>query len=172
MLEQYGVEQVISDASAQPAGRIGLFNSPDFLAVAGQHGLTWARGFRLESFNAYRARFGMTPYATIRDFADGNAVASALERVYKGDVQAVEFTVGLFAEKRGATEVMPSTLTQIVAIDAFTHILTNPILATEVHVESTFSPLGWKMIAENATLTQIIRRNTNPAVPVTVSLAI
>ncbi len=69
LLEQQGVERVISEASVQPAGAIGLFNTPGFLWTAEKHGLMWAREFRIEGFNAYRARFGLKPYEKISDFA-------------------------------------------------------------------------------------------------------
>jgi prostaglandin-endoperoxide synthase 2 len=171
LLEQYGLEKVISAASGQHAGRNGLFNTPPFLEAAEQHGLSWARSFRLESFNAYRVRFGMKAYQSISEFADGDKVAAELARVYGDDVNAVEFTVGLFAEKRGESDVMPETVRNIVALDAFTHILTNPILATEVHCEATFSPVGWKILAENATLGEIIARNTSAPVEVSLAMA-
>lgn len=170
LLEQHGVERVISDASRQRAGRIGLFNTPDFLWRAEQHGLKWAREFRMESFNAYRARFNLTPYTSIDEMADSPAVATALKAVYGDDVNAVEFTVGLFAEKRDPGQVMPQTLIQIVALDAFTHILTNPLLASEVHCEATFSPEGWEIINAQATLVDVIKRNTDPTKQVFASL--
>ena len=169
LLEQHGVEQVIGDASRQRAGRIGLFNTPDFLWRAEQHGLQWAREFRIESFNAYRERFSLPRYESIDDLADSPEVAEALKRTY-GDVDAVEFTVGLFAEKRDPSQVMPGTLTQMVALDAFTHILTNPLLASEVHCEATYSPKGWEIIDENATLVDVIKRNTDPSKNVFASL--
>jgi prostaglandin-endoperoxide synthase 2 len=171
LLEKFGVEQVISDISSQPAGRIGLFNTPHFLAVAEQHALKWARDFRLQSFNRYRERFGLTPYQSIDELADGPQVADALKRIYGNDVDAVEFTVGLFAEKRGEADVMPETLVCMVAYDAFTHILTNPILSSEVHCKETLSELGWDIVQQKASLADIVRRNTDPGKTVRVSLS-
>ena len=171
LLEQYGVEQVISDASSQPAGRIGLFNTPRFLAVAEQHGLKWARDFRIQPFNRYRERFGLAPYRSIDDLADGPQVAEALKRIYGDDVDAVEFTVGLFAEKRGDGDLMPETLIWMVAYDAFTHILTNPILSTEVHCKETLSDVGWDIVQQKASLADIVNRNTDPSKQVRVSLS-
>jgi prostaglandin-endoperoxide synthase 2 len=172
LLEQHGVEQVISDASTQPAGRIGLFNTPSFLEPAEQRGLKWARDFRLQPFNRYRERFGLTPYRSIDDLADGPIAAQALKNVYNDNVDAVEFTVGLIAEKRGEGEAMPETLVHMVAYDAFTHILTNPILASEVHCPQTFSEAGWEIIEAKASLADIVRRNSDSSKPVHVSLSI
>jgi prostaglandin-endoperoxide synthase 2 len=159
LLEQRGVAQVITDASTQPAGRIGLFNTPWFLEEAERRALHMARGALLQGFNAYRDRYGLTRYRSIDDFADGPAVAEALKTVYGDNIDAVEFTVGLFAERRGDGDVMPETLTYMVANDAFTHILTNPILSSEVHCERTFSELGWRIVQEQASLADIVKRN-------------
>ena len=64
---------------------------------------------------------------------------------------------------------MPETVTRMVAYDAFTHILTNPLLATEIHTPQTFSDVGWAIIQQNATLEQIIKRNVRYPDAVTVS---
>lgn len=171
LLEQHGVERVIDDASKQPAGAIGLFNTPKFLWPAEKHGLLWAREFRIEGFNAYRTRFGLKPYARISDFAANAKVADALERLY-GTADAVEFTVGLFAEKYGDEAIMGETIMRMVAYDAFTHILTNPVLATEINCVETFSSVGWEIIGQQASLAEIVRRNCDPGKQVKVSLAI
>jgi prostaglandin-endoperoxide synthase 2 len=172
LVEQHGVERVISDASSQGAGRMGLFNTPRFMDPAEQHGLKWARDFGVRPFNDYRKRFGMSRYSSIDDFADGPEVAEALKRVYNNNMDEVEFTIGLFAEKRGENETMPDTLRRMVAYDAFTHILTNPVLSTEVHCPDTFSKAGWKLIQENATLEQVIRRNCDETKLTKVSLEV
>jgi prostaglandin-endoperoxide synthase 2 len=67
---------------------------------------------------------------------------------------------------------MPDTLRRMVAYDAFTHILTNPVLSTEVHCPDTFSKAGWKLIQENATLEQVIRRNCDETKLTKVSLEV
>lgn len=171
LLEQYGVETIFNEASTQRAGRIGLFNTPSFLWVAEEHGLKWARDFGLQPFNSYRERFGLEPYRSIEDFADNQMVAQALKGMYS-DMNEVEFTVGLFAEKRAHDEVMPPTLRQMVAHDAFTHILTNPVLSSEVHRPETYSDLGWGIIQEEATLRQVVERNCDLSKLETVSLSI
>ena len=73
------------------------------------------------------------------------------------------------AEGRDAGSLMPETVTRMVAYDAFTHIFTNPLLADEVHVEDTFSDVGWALIQQKSTLADIVTRNVSS--PVTVSLA-
>jgi prostaglandin-endoperoxide synthase 2 len=93
-----------------------------------------------------------------------------LTRVYGNNVDDVEFAIGPLAEGRGS-ELMPETVTRMVAYDAFTHILTNPLLASEIHTPQTFSDVGWTIIQQSATLEQIVKRNVLHPNDVTVSLA-
>ncbi|MFY9294088.1 MAG: peroxidase family protein [Methylorubrum rhodinum] len=162
LVEENGVEAILNAASLQPAGHIGLFNSPAFLRVADQRGLKWARDFGLRSFNDYRERFELSRYNTIDEFAENLQVAASLKKVYRS-MDDIEFTIGLFAEKRGEGETMPETLTRMVAYDAFTHILTNPVLASEVHCESTYSEWGWNHIQNHGGLKELILRNCDQA---------
>ena len=162
LLERHGVEKVMSDLTNQPAGRIGLFNTPRFLLEAESRSVSFGREFQLQSFNKYRQHFGLQPYFSIDEMADGPEVAAQLKSLYGNDVNAVELNVGLFGEKRGAMDAMPETIIRMVAYDAFTHILTNPVLASEVYNVATFSELGMKIVQEEATLAQIVARNTDP----------
>jgi len=171
LLEEIGIEKMISAASVQKAGRYGLFNTPSFMKGAEVAGLEWARMFGVQPFNRYRERFGLDPYDSIDALTGGNRDATnALTAVY-GEVGDVEFAIGLLAEGRGNHELMPETVTRMVAYDAFTHILTNPLLASEIHTPETFSDVGWAIIQESATLEQIVKRNVRKPEAVTVSLA-
>ena len=56
--------------------------------------------------------------------------------------------------------MMGELLTTMVANDAFTQALTNPLLARNVFNEATFSPAGMKIINETSSLQQILARNS------------
>jgi prostaglandin-endoperoxide synthase 2 len=160
LLETHGVAAVIDAGSRQSAGALTLFNTPTFMKAAEGRGLAWAREFGVQGLNAYRRRFGLKPYATIAEMTGGGTAGAALDRIYHGDVEAVEFSVGLFAEKTVAGGYLPETLRDIVAYDAFTHIFTNPVLGREVDVPASFSRAGMDLLAEPATLADIVRLNT------------
>jgi prostaglandin-endoperoxide synthase 2 len=51
---------------------------------------------------------------------------------------------------------------RLVAIDAFSQALTNPLLSEHVFNRGTFSKPGWKAIDETKTLRDIVVRNTAP----------
>ncbi|RZJ43730.1 MAG: hypothetical protein EON86_04665 [Brevundimonas sp.] len=170
-IDTAGLKTLIEEASRQPAGRMSLFNTPAFLSKAEAASLSQAQKFELDGFNAYRKRFRMPPYVSIEELSDEPRVRDALNTLYKGDVDAVEFTVGLLAEKRSGSAVLSPTLQQMVAYDAFTHILTNPVLSTEVHCEATYSRLGWDIVHRHASLRDIVQRNMGPEGDVHISLA-
>lgn len=58
--------------------------------------------------------------------------------------------------------MMGGLLTTMVAYDAFTQALTNPLLARNIYNEDTFSAAGLKVIDTTETLKQIVVRNSDP----------
>jgi len=136
LLEHHGVEQCINAASTQSAGRIQLYNTPAFLKPAEMATIDMARTFRLQPFVAYCERFSRKPPESIAELVRGDQKAIAdLTRLY-GSIDRVELPVGLIAEARDKGEddaVLPPLIRTMVAVDAFTHIFTNPLLAEQVH---------------------------------------
>jgi prostaglandin-endoperoxide synthase 2 len=55
--------------------------------------------------------------------------------------------------------MMGELLTTMVAYDAFTQALTNPLLARNIFNEQTFSKAGMTIIKQTRSLQQIIARN-------------
>jgi prostaglandin-endoperoxide synthase 2 len=135
LLESTGVEHAINAASTQHAGRIGLYNTPTFLAPAEQRALQLSRDFQMMPFVDYCDHFSHPRPASIAALVGGDARAAAhLTQLY-GTIDRVELPVGLLAEARspGSLDaVLPPLVRTMVAVDAFTHILTNPLLAQGV----------------------------------------
>lgn len=158
LIESHGVGAILGAASRVPAGRAELGNTPAFLMKAEEASLGMARQYRLQGFNAYRRRFGMEPYGSIEELAGDAPWLDQLAETYR-HVDDVEFTVGLFAEKRGEEDIFGDTLMTMVAHDAFTHILTNPLLAEEVHCPDVYTDVGLALIEERATFAKLVARN-------------
>jgi prostaglandin-endoperoxide synthase 2 len=75
-------------------------------------------------------------------------------------VDDLELYVGLFAEEPGSPKaVLPPLLTKIIAIDAFSQALTNPLLAPRVANAATFTRPGLEIIAGTRTLSDVLHRN-------------
>jgi prostaglandin-endoperoxide synthase 2 len=161
-----GIQWVMAQCSRSRAARIGLFNTPAYLTdrkspdrpAVEERSIALMRFARLESYNAYRMRFGLAPK---RDFADLTADPSVQQRLAElyGDIDNLEWYVGIWAEDRPPDQMMGDLLTYMVGYDAFTQALTNPLLAPQVFTEATFTRAGLKVIRRTSTLQQILARN-------------
>ena len=111
------------------------------------------------------------PRVTRFEQINGDAkVVKELREVY-GDVDKVEFYVGLFAEERPPLSAVPPLIGRMVAIDAFSQALTNPLLSEHIFNEVTFTPEGFRTIKETSRLEDLLKRNTLPSeVPVFASM--
>ena len=148
-------------ASSQPAGRIGLRNTDPFLVERAElPSIKQARAARLCSYNDYRRLCGLIPAAGFHEISSDPTTQEALYRRY-GSVEAVEFYVGLFAEDLVPNSILPELMLTMVAFDAFSQALNNPLLAPRIYNhDDTFSRVGREIIDETASLSDIVQRNT------------
>jgi prostaglandin-endoperoxide synthase 2 len=161
-----GIEWVMAQCARSRASRIGLLNTPDFLTerkrpdwpAVEERSIALMRQARLQSYNAYRERFGLAPKASLAEVTSDPEVLRRLEELY-GDVEALEWYVGIFAEDHIDDGMMGELLTAMVGYDAFTQALTNPLLSSQVFTEGTFTRTGLRIIGETASLRQILARN-------------
>ena len=166
-LKAVGLDAMLRAASAQRAGRIGLRNTARFLLAKEADGgrdvkrasIAMERSCGLASFNAYRAHYGLKPYRSFEDLTGERDDAARLRALY-GDIDRLEWFVGLFAERHEEGAMMGGLLTTMVANDAFTQALTNPLLAEHIHTADTFSEEGLAIIRATRTLARVIVRNT------------
>jgi prostaglandin-endoperoxide synthase 2 len=167
-----GIEALVTQFSRERAGKIGLLNTPYFLVDRSnpanpsieERTITLMRQARLRSFNDYREAFGLKRLASFKQLTANPGLRQRLETLY-GDIDNLEWYVGIFAEDYPDYLMMGELLTTMVAHDAFTQALTNPLLARNVFNEQTFSKAGMTIIQQTRSLQQIIARNcTSPAV--------
>jgi prostaglandin-endoperoxide synthase 2 len=154
-----GLGRLFEEASEQRAGRIGLFNTDPALRDVEIASIADGRALQLAPYNDYRAHCRF-PRATGFEQVSGDPrVRDALCERYR-DVDALELYVGLFAEEPGSPQaVLPPLLTKIIAIDAFSQALTNPLLAPRVFNAETFTPLGLEIISSTRRLSDVLNRN-------------
>lgn len=150
---------LLQETSAQPASKIGLFNTPEFLiGPAEVPTIELSRKVQLASYNDYRYAYKF-PRVTQFDQITGNPRTQELLQQLYGDVDKVELYVGLFAEDTPSNSLLGPLATRVIAIDALTHVLTSPLLAENIYNKHTFSPVGWEIIHETKTLSDLVNRN-------------
>ena len=155
-----GLGAMFEETCTQPATRIGLFNTADFLiANAELPTVALGRLAQMASYNDYRemAKFPrVTEFSQITGDPDR---CRELEAIYK-HVDNVEFFVGLCAEDVEGNTPLPALMGRLVGIDAFSQALTSPLFAEHIFNEQTFSKVGWEMIHQPITLSDLVNRNT------------
>jgi prostaglandin-endoperoxide synthase 2 len=158
MVTSRGLGRLFEDASLQPAGDIGLFNTPSFLLETDLNSIRVNRLAKLASYNDYRDMCKF-PRVTAFDQITGNLDAQKeLKRLY-GHVDNIEFYVGLFAEDTRENSAVSPLIGRLVGIDAFSQALTNPLLAENIFNETTFSRVGFDIIQTTHKLSDILHRN-------------
>lgn len=158
-LIETGLRQAFLDFSAQPAGRLGAFNTADALLDIEAASLNQGRLCSVAPYAAYREYVSLPVPTAFEDISSDPNVVAQLRKLYAtpGDV---EFYAGLFAEDLVPNSPLPPLILAMVAIDAFSQALTNPLLSSHVFQETTFTPFGWGEIGRTRTLADLVDRNT------------
>ncbi|MCE5290731.1 MAG: peroxide synthase, partial [Nocardiaceae bacterium] len=140
---------------------IGLFNTAQALLPFEEMSIKQGRDVELATYNDYRENCGFPRVTSVEQISSDPAIQEALRKTY-ASVDNIEFYPGLFAEDRKINSALPPLIGRMVALDAFSQALTNPLLAPRVYHAKTFSELGWKIIEDTNTLSDILNRNVKP----------
>ncbi len=154
-----GTDQIVRDITQQQAGRIGLGHTPEFLRDVKVKTVALSRNAKLRSYNEYRRLFQLKPMTSFEELTKDKATLEKLKKLYSS-IDSVEYLVGLLAEGYDNARMMGELQERMVAHDAFTHALTNPLLSKRVFNEATFSKEGMAEIGRTNCLADVIVRNT------------
>ena len=166
---EHGLSALFDEASRQPCSTIALGNTDPSLLAIEEKSIRIGRDTRLQPYNAYRELCGFPALATIDDLTSDRRMREQLTACYGTDgtdgMDRVELFVGLFAEdiRRGST--LPPLMSAMVAVDAFSQALTNPLLDPGVYREATFSTAGCEVIDSTTTLSDVVLRNISGEAP-------
>jgi prostaglandin-endoperoxide synthase 2 len=169
-----GLAQSFVNISANRTSTLGLENSASFLLGAEAKAIDQARLNNVATYNDYRVALGMEParnFSAIVGSSDNaaenarlSALAARLQALY-GDVNNVEFYVGLFAERVEKNGPLPELVSSMVAMDAFSQALTNPLLSEHIwgnpnNRRLAFTDAGLAAIEKTQTLRNVLERNS------------
>ncbi|KAL5011733.1 hypothetical protein ScPMuIL_010284 [Solemya velum] len=134
---KHGMKAFVHGLNNQRAGQMSHHNhSPMTLKVI-KEAIEHGRQLRFQPLNQYRKRFGLKPYTSFQDLTGEDEMASELEELY-GDVNAVEFSVGLFIEKRREKAMFGSSIVEIGGPFSVKGLMSNPICSPKYWRPSTF----------------------------------
>lgn len=163
-LIEAGLGRAFLWAGQTRAAQLGLHNTAIFLErhlTVETLAIRQNRDLRLQGYNAYRRSMGMNPVDGFDCVTGDQARRAELERLYKTP-DAMDFYVALFAEDPGVNTPMPPLLGAMVALDAFSQALNNPLLSKQVFNERTFTPMGFDAIERTTCLWDVLSRNLGP----------
>ena len=173
LLISSGLAQSFINVSANRAAMLGLENAASFMMFAEVGAIKQARINNLASFNDYCLAMGKEPARNFADLVGSSdkpaeqarltALAGRLQALY-GDVNNVEYYVGLFAERVEKNGPLPELISTMVAMDAFSQALTNPLLSEHVwgnpaNQRLAFTEAGLAVIDSTNRLRDIVDRN-------------
>jgi prostaglandin-endoperoxide synthase 2 len=170
-----GLASAFADVSANRAMQIGLHNSADFILFAEENAVIQARTNNIATFNDYSVAMSQPRAANFADVvgrsknpveqARRDRLAAELQALY-GTVDRLEYYVGMFAQPTQTNGVLPDLLQAMVAMDAFSQALTNPLLSEhvwgdEANKRLAFTAEGIGEIERTQTLRDILARNSS-----------
>lgn len=155
-----GLKAAFAGMSAQPAGRLGAFNTTEHLLPLEVAAVEQGRRVRLAPYTDYRAYVGEARPKAFSDISSDPDVVEFFRSSYRRP-EDVDFYIGLFAEDPVKNSPLPPLLLSMVAVDAFSQALTNPLLSKHVLRDpvATFSEQGWSAIEATGSLRDILDRN-------------
>ncbi|MDY6784546.1 MAG: peroxidase family protein [Cyanobacteriota bacterium] len=163
MLIDKGLGGLMEETCSQPGTRIGLFNTPDFLIELTElPTIKLGRKAQLASYNDYREMCGFPRVTDFNQITGDEYAQQKLKELY-GSVDKIEFFVGLYAEDVRENSTIPPLVARLIGIDAFSQALTNPLLSANIFKEETFSAVGWDIIQNSKTVSDLVNRNVPPS---------
>ncbi|MBM3619553.1 MAG: heme peroxidase [Alphaproteobacteria bacterium] len=158
-LLEAGLTRAFIDMSTQRATRLGAFNTAAALVDLEILAIRQGRACDVAPFWRYCEYVGLPVPRSFEDITKDAGVVAFLRQAY-GDVSKVDFYVGLFAQETVKNSPLPPLTLRMVAVDAFSQALTNPLLSEHVFKEETFTPFGWTTISQTSTLRDVVARNS------------
>lgn len=154
-----GLAGAFTDFSSEKAGRLGALNTANTLVDVEMFAINQGRLCEVAPYTEYRDYVSLSRPRRFSDISSDRRVVTLLKDLY-GSPERVEFYTGLFAEDTVKNSPLPPLILRLVAVDAFTQALTNPLLSEHVFNKNTFSEEGWGAIHSTNSLSDLIERNT------------
>lgn len=155
---KHGLSTFVDSLSKQRAGAFTVKNHGKYTIPVVKELIKHGRTLRLQSFNNYRKRFNMRPLKSFEELTDDKNLAKELENLY-GDIDGVEFYVGLVAEKRRYRAVFGETIVEMGAPFSIKGLLANPICSPRYWKPSTFGGDEGFNIVNTASLEKLFCQN-------------
>ncbi|KAK3858113.1 hypothetical protein Pcinc_035671 [Petrolisthes cinctipes] len=154
---KHGLDNFIHSMVNSRAGALTTRNHAHVLYPVLKKVIENGRLLRFQGLNAYRRRFGMRAFTSFLDLTGDAELAADLEGFY-GDIEAVEYYIGLVAERPGPS-VTPLTMVNAGGPWSVKGLLANPICSPRYWKPSTFGGEEGFNIIKTASLEKLFCNN-------------
>ncbi|KAK3600358.1 hypothetical protein CHS0354_015956 [Potamilus streckersoni] len=155
---KHGMNNFVVGMIKQRAGRMSHHNHHPLTLHVAKETIEHGRQLRFQSLNQYRKRFGLPPIKSFLELTGDETLAKDLEELY-GDIDGLEFYVGLMMEKLRHKAIFGSSLIEIGGPFSVKGLMSNPICSPKYWKPSTFGgEVGFNII-QTASLKKLFCNN-------------
>ncbi|XP_062622377.1 prostaglandin G/H synthase 2-like [Saccostrea cucullata] len=161
---KHGMREFVDSLSKQRAGMFGPHNHSPLTIPIVTELIKYGRTLRLQSFNQYRKRFNLKPIKSFEELTGEKKMAKQLE-IFYGDINAVEFYVGLIMEKRRHKTLFGPSIVEMGSPYSIKGLIANPICSPKYWKPSTFGgDVGFDLV-KTASLKKLFCENMKGECP-------
>ncbi|GHG53837.1 peroxidase family protein [Streptomyces griseocarneus] len=168
VLQTVDMADLLYSFGTLPPGLVTLHNFPRFLQEyerpdghlqdLAATDILRNREMGVPRYNEFRRLLRMKPAETFEELTDNPAWAKEIKRLYAGDVEKVDLTVGMFAETLPAGFAFSDTAFRIFILMA-SRRLNSDRFFTEHYTPAVYSKAGMAWIDDNTMLTVLLRHH-------------
>ncbi|XP_063423771.1 prostaglandin G/H synthase 2-like [Mytilus trossulus] len=162
---KHGMATFVDSLSKQNAGAFTVRNHGKYTVNVVKELIKHGRTLRLQPLNNYRKRFNLKPFKSFEELTGNKWLAKELENFY-GDIEAVEFYVGLITEKRRPKAVFGEAIVEMGGPYSVKGLMANPICSPKYWKPSTFGGSVGFEIVNTATIEKLFCQNIKEDCPV------
>ncbi|XP_071097198.1 prostaglandin G/H synthase 2-like [Haliotis cracherodii] len=159
-----GLANFVDSMTRQRAGMVGPHNHGAMTQHVLKQAILHGRTLRFQSMNQYRKRFGMKTYTSFEELTGEKKIAKELEELY-GDIDGMEFYVGLLLEKRREKALFGGAFVEIGGPYSVKGLMSNAICSPKHWKPSTFGGQTGFDIVQTATLKKLFCQNIKGPCP-------
>ena len=152
----------------QPPGLVTLHNYPRFmqefrrpdghLQDLAATDILRSRELGVPRYNEFRRLLHLEPFTTFEELADDPAWAAEISAVYDGDIEKVDLSVGLYAEKRPQGFAFSDTAFRIFVLMA-SRRLNSDRFFTDHYTPEVYTQAGLDWITNSSMITVLLRHH-------------
>ena len=168
VLKEVPMKDLLYSFGTQPPGFVSLHNYPRFLQEfqrpdgrvqdLAATDILRSRELGVPRYNEFRRRMHLEPFTTFEELTDNPDWAEEISAVYDGDIEKVDLSVGLYAEKRPKGFAFSDTAFRIFVLMA-SRRLNSDRFFTDYYTPAVYTKEGLDWITETSMKTVLLRHH-------------